>query len=657
MLIVTVVALSDFFIKNFPHVSWYPYWYLGNPYQYLIGPVVPATLAIVQSVNFKVQSYEIYFFLILGSFLIGALGLYSFLRVWGAHKKQAVASALLYVILPASWFILSYQNGLHHIAFGFLPWVLVFFERYLEQMTVKRSLFLSIAIAFELLITTSILLPIIIGFVAVFVAIRIDLKQRANHEREIERIILKTTGVILLALSLATFWYAPSFWWTQLFNPSFGGLSLVKLIEFLFQLILQLFPIILAVVFVKWRHARLSSHLLFGLLFFSSFFFLSVVRFLFDPDFVMDWISYFIELQFGLSIVLGSLLAKIEVGNLVQNSKLKVKSFPSRDEAGSLKFKILNFELLFFTLHFALLTYLLILLVSTGFDIWTLSKLRNQLRSGYQLRIISILKNHVKEEERVFLSGSSAFFANLHLNIQQVRGGRDEVSIHPMWAHGAYQIREGEDKELAKNWLKALGASYVLVHEKGSDEPFHDFKHPEKFTSSRLDSEDFGLIVSNHKDKLYKVSGAYLARVAAREILEVERPKNGADRIALDNYVSHIKREAHFDESMPGKILINETLDKGEVISLAISYDPRWKVGEGEGEIIKDGLGNMVILPKSSGRARVQLIFARTLGDFLIPALFVTTLVPIFFFFDSFYVGLHPLFFHLSIGIEDDEDY
>ena len=47
MLIDTVIALSDFFINNFPDYSWYPHWYLGTPFRFLIGPIVPNVLLIV----------------------------------------------------------------------------------------------------------------------------------------------------------------------------------------------------------------------------------------------------------------------------------------------------------------------------------------------------------------------------------------------------------------------------------------------------------------------------------------------------------------------------------------------------------------------------------------------------------------------------------
>ncbi len=46
---------------------------------------------------------------------------------------------------------------------------------------------------------------------------------------------------------------------------------------------------------------------------------------------------------------------------------------------------------------------------------------------------------------------------------------------------GAYQIREGDDPDLLKDWLAALGVSRVLVHEEGSQEYFHDFKNTTRF--------------------------------------------------------------------------------------------------------------------------------------------------------------------------------
>src|SRR3989344_6457901 len=176
-LVPTVIALSEFFAENFPNISWYPYWYLGNPYQFLIGPVVPTLLAIfnfpfdfAQGRQFSIT--QIYLGLIFSSFLVGSVGIYLFLRDWGVNKKQAFFSGIFYVLFPAGYFLLNYQNGLNHVALSLLPFFLLYYRRFLKGGENMLVLFLSIIIVIVLLINISILLSFIIGAIGLMVAER-----------------------------------------------------------------------------------------------------------------------------------------------------------------------------------------------------------------------------------------------------------------------------------------------------------------------------------------------------------------------------------------------------------------------------------------------------------------------------------------------------
>ena len=613
-LVPTVVALSSFFSQNFPNISWYPYWYLGNPYQFLIGPVVPVALAIL---NIKNQIANIYLGLIGVSFLIGSFGLYLFLREWGVRGRQSIISAILYLVLPAGFFLLNFQNGLNHIAFAALPFTYILYKKLLQKDNTAHALILSITISFVLLINISILLPALIGFIALFFSI--DSK---NHPKGgfiaaplgWEEKLFKTLVILLLGIAFATFWYTPGFWWVLLRNPSFGGMPLIKLVQFLFQLLLQILPIILAVSFVRWRHLKPSKPLLFGILFFASFFFLTVVRFISDPDFVMDWIGFALELQFGGAIILGSIMQKFKV----QSAK------------------------------FLILGIITVFLIAIGWLLVIRDWNATLNKSDYQERIVELLKD-VPKDERVFLSGSQVFWINSILPIQQVRGGRDETSIHPFWADAAYQIREGESPDLTQNWLTTMGTSYILVHGPDSEEPFHDFKHPEKFSK-------FELISENEDDFLYKVPKAYLARIADKDILKVRAPKNGVDQVALSAYTKTIKHPISFLFEKPNKIVINGNIHEEEIISLAVSYDPGWKIQEGQGTILKDSLGNIIIEPKKQGDQRFVLVFSQSPMQFLIPMIFSGLLILILLRFKQIYPYFSRLLSKFPVGLSDSEE-
>ena len=101
--------------------------------------------------------------------------------------------------------------------------------------------------------------------------------------------------------------------------------------------------------------------------------------------------------------------------------------------------------------------------------------------------------------KRVFLSGSTVFWANALYDIYQVRGGRDQVATHPTWDKAAFELREGRDPEDSLRWLQELKISYVLVHRPKSPEFYHDFRNVDKW-------KDIGSVVwEDGGDVIYQI--------------------------------------------------------------------------------------------------------------------------------------------------------
>lgn len=610
MLIPTVIALSSFFASNFPAIDWYPYWYLGNPFYYLIGPAVPTTLWLVKFIGLPM--YAAYLFIIGASFFIGAAGLYLFLGRFNVRRSNAFFASIAYVALPFGLFLLNYQDGLHHIAFNFLPITLFFYFRFLQDNSTRNALFFAAFVAILLLISISILLSLIVGCASLFIAIRI----KSNTSQR----IMQTVLAFFLAISIATFWYTPGFWWTILANPSFGGVPLANLIMSLGKFILHFLPLVLAIIIVKWRrYILVEGSLLFGALFFASFFFLTVVRFLSDPDFIIDWIGFGLELQFGMAVVVGSVL------------ELLVK----RKKAGV-------FLVGLFTIVILLDCYIISNLVIQQFNIDSL----------YQQKILKILRDNVPKGERVFLSGTPVFWVNAYINQPQIRGGIDSASIHPFWRHAAFQIREGKDPSLTRDLLISLGTPYVLVHRDNSKETFRDFKTPTKFDSSYF-TKIVGL-----DDVLYKTKANEfdIARIAKAQIIHAAKPKKGDDVHAIHEYISNFIKPISATFIEPYRLIITGNPDKQEVISIAVSYHPSWKITAGNGTLTKDSFGNIVIIPQDTGQQQFVLSFYRNGWDF-----FIVMIASLVFCLMLLYDKTISAFFQkyilpmLSLGLSEDD--
>jgi hypothetical protein len=187
---------------------------------------------------------------------------------------------------------------------------------------------------------------------------------------------------------------------------------------------------------------------------------------------------------------------------------------------------------------------------------------------------------------------SSASPLSIMIGLLQVRGGKDQVSTHPTWAMGAYQIREGKDRELLGDWLKIFGVSYILVHDQTSAEYFKDFRNLERF-------DDLALVGSEGGNLLYKYP-ASLARTADESLLQVPRPEAGNDEYATHEYAERLSRPLNVKYMTPTEIEISTgELNPSEIISMAVTYDPGWKLVKGQGKLARDNFGNLAIIPQA----------------------------------------------------------
>lgn len=646
-LIPSVAALTSFFIQNFPDIAWYPYWYLGNPFYYLIGPVVPCLLGLFRLLMLPAEFIEYgYLFLILGSIFIVGLGIYLLLREFGVRKRQAFISGLLFIVLPFSYLLLYYQNGLKHIAFVFVPFVVIFYYRFLQKKQLRYVFLLVFFISVALLTTVSIFTSIIIAFIVLLIVVNPhNNKGKGESQASIlqidvgdyDKYIIQTIIIFFIAFCVSSIWYTPNYWWVLLTNPSFGGIPLFQLLIKIWNLLLTVVPVAFAFWVVKWRHIKLKGYLLFVFLFFNAFLFLTIIRFLSDPDFIIDWTGYGVELQFAGAILIGT--------GLFKWGKSGIKSQISNVKAQTLNVKYQNYKLLIN--RYALVIIIFILLCLDCYILLFGFALNGT--GEYQKQIKSLLSPVVKGE-RVFLSGSDVFFINSLLQVQQVRGDNDNTSIHPMWAHGAYQIREGEDKNLTKYWLQILGAQYILVHTEKSKDPFHDFKNTRKY-------ENYQRIKANNGDVLYKVPNSYIARIADIDLLQVKKPINGADAKQLRAYALTLKKPVPITFENNNQIkIIADSIPENSLISLAVTYDPNWKITVGQGKLGKDAFGNMVIVPQKSGKNNFIIQYKINILPRIVPLLIAVVLIIFLLRFELFYPRISKRFPKLHLGLHDEEN-
>lgn len=552
----SVVEITQFIVNNFPQTSWFPNWYLGVPLRFITGPIIPFLVIVTSNILPFFPLQGVYLGIIFLSWLIGTVGIYNLSKTLGAGKSQARNMALVFLLLPLHLILLSTGNGLAHVTITILPFILISWQKNLTHGHLRWLMFTSILISISLLINLGSILGMVVGLLI------LNLIAGRNEKSYVN--IVKLLLTLLTAFSFVSIWYPLKFWLVLFTNPSFAGKSLVNVIGFIFQLLQSLIPVVLGFWVVQQRY-RLSNKLTkFALLFGLSFGFLTLIRMLSDIDFWMDWIGYGLELQFSLAILLPLILKKFRAG---------------------FRYNISLFIILLLT-------------ITDIFLGWKLFFEKSRESVEYKNDVTRLINNNIESNQRIFLSGSPVFWLSAGENsqIMQVRGNRDEVSTHKTWAMGAYQIREGEKGELLSDWLEIFGVKWLLINDAKSQEYFHDFKNQKRFQDFELKAEKYG-------DYLYKYESS-IARVADLSIQKLSLPKEGNDGIALTNYVETLKEALNYQYMSPNKIQINlsRILTQNEVISLAVTYDPSWRVVSGEGQISSDSFGNLVVIPKDESQ-------------------------------------------------------
>jgi len=320
-----------------------------------------------------------------------------------------------------------------------------------------------------------------------------------------------------------------------------------------------------------------SKLTVFSLVWVLTFLFLTLFRFIGDPDFWQDWTSWLSQLEIGIALLASKVIYDIK-------NKRYGKKVP----------KAYYLVLLSLILPFVAVYYVHGLLQKPKL-------ISNTITKG----VASLEKlSEIAGNDRVFLSGSTVFWVNSLYDLDQVRGGIDKAATHPYWDHAAFQLREGIDPELSQDWLEATGTSYALIHGPSSAETYHDFRNIRKW--------------GKVGDVVWEGSGDTIVRIPESSkswtvnILDLDKvhpPDSGEDKTSLSNYISAKRNPVKVERSSPDTITLTVSyLEEGEGIVVAESYDRKWKAADNS-KITKDPIGNMLIIPSNYSTSSITLLY------------------------------------------------
>ena len=222
-------------------------------------------------------------------------------------------------------------------------------------------------------------------------------------------------------------------------------------------------------------------------------------------------------------------------------------------------------------------------------------------------KIVHWLDTHLPGQ-RVMISASHSYLANVLTDIPQLRGGHDPTTPNFVSRIAAYAIYSGHDPgltdgEFAVLWLKTLGARAITVPGPSSSEYFRPFLEPAKFDGL------LPVLWRENGDTIYAVPSrsASLAHVVPPSALVERRRPDGVDATQLKTYVDALENPAYplaewtWEDRHTARI--RTRLSEGQVISVQVNYRPGWRASvRGTPQHVRsDALGLIVVEPSCRG--------------------------------------------------------
>jgi hypothetical protein len=201
---------------------------------------------------------------------------------------------------------------------------------------------------------------------------------------------------------------------------------------------------------------------------------------------------------------------------------------------------------------------------------------------------------------RAFVTGSLRLWYNAWFDGEQVGGGSEQGLINGTLSLAQWQITRDVSAGRDIQWLQAVGADVVVVHQRGSQEIFQEFTSPAKF-AGRLPV----LYDDAQGDVIYRVPRRFPAhaRVVEKARMEALRPipVSDDDREELAAYVGAVENGPDREVSMAWdgveSIRLRADVRQGELLLVQESYDPAWRAYAGRTRlrVRKDACGFMLV--------------------------------------------------------------
>jgi hypothetical protein len=592
------IADGRFLREHWPHPQWQPLWYCGTRYDYIYPPAVRYGTALLSAIYIPVKAHHVYTALL---YCLGIAGVYFLARTMGGSRGWAwLASAGVALVSPVAWLVpkihldmprvtpwslwvlLRDGEGPHISAVSLLPFALSFSYLALKRKSL-RSLASAALFAAGVALTNfygstglGILFPLLVW------SLWVTTRDRA--------VWLWAAAEVLLTFGLTAFWLTPSYLRLTLETLKWFSPPGDRIAQVLFLLSVALFAAIsMRVRTNAYRVFLAGSIILLGVNVLGFRWF--QIHAIAEPN--------RLEPEFDLVLVLAAVEVVRELW--AWRSKRVVRARLARGLA------------------------LLLVLVGLGSGrhylrhAWDgyLYPLEPDYRQRVEYRTSSWIALHMPQA-RTFATGSIRYWWNTWHDTAQVGGGCDRGLLNPYLNSAGFEVVYGDSPEVSLAWLKAMGVDAIVVPDERSQEAYHDFRLPHKFSGALPVLYDNG-----RGDVIYEVPRRYrsLARVVdARRLANIHGGWAPTDLEALRRYDAVIEEGP---DSPPmtawqgtDALRIQARVAPGQSVVVQNTYDPAWHayLGAKELHLHSDPLG-FTVIDAPPGDDDIRLVFEMPLEN------------------------------------------
>ncbi len=598
---VSYVSMGKF-ILDLGFGTWAPFWYFGFPFHVFYTPLLPVLEAFLTKF-FGMPLWESYRMLTGAAFILGPVSV--FLLGWQLSKRVlgGFISGLLFTVSPtAFYFILKsgevaadrisvdfwdprrftilvrWGEGPHLFSLIFVPLAGVFFARLLEKPKFTNLFFTAIFVGLIALtnaigLFSGILLLACMSF-SKFV-INKDVKSFG---------LMIMTG--LVSLGLVSFWYNLTFISTFLREGGSSGNILVSL--FPWGWVVGVGLIIFLYYFIRRFLKDFAVSTVF--LWFGTLFLVVWVYYTSAPpdepyrriELLPQALRYNVEVDLSLSLLLGVVFSRLISFLVGKWGLLKVIPIPV--------------GILFTIVSIGYIQPFIPVAQKSSSEAVDLSKTtENKIATWFAAN------TDPKKGERVLAPGNYGFYLNWFGYVWQLRGGLFQASTHHWPDHIYYQLVNGKDPEIMKDWLIASNLKYVLITATGSGELYKEIKNLSRFESLKVAYAESGDII--YEVPLKRPSAAKPVSITGMTALTA--PVKADNKKNLHAYVGWVEsssqNSADFNVSGFNSYQIRGKIDNGEGIQVSLTADSGWSAKNSSGEGVKlgkDPLGFLMLYPK-----------------------------------------------------------